>query len=204
MEYLDKILTASALLLTAFTSFYFKYKDLKIKEKNNISKNIINQTTTESKIIRSLEELKEELGADRVQVYDLHNGTHFASGADATKVSCTYEVLKPGIKSYQTDVLQHIHTSQMPNFFKDVLTKDLLEVKDIEDILTVYPGAYATKKSQSIKSFIDMKLVNKVGDPIGFLAVQYVEKKHTPLTDKDIKNLKRAKTLLEEYIKELT
>lgn len=149
-----------------------------------------------------MEQVKELLNADRVQLYDFHNGEHYANGRSALKTSCTYEVLRQGITSHQMK-LQSIPLSCIPKFIKTLLDKNQLEVKDIEDLKETMPATYSLKKAQGIKSFYDIILNNKQGEPIGFIGIQYVNDYHKKYNNNDRESLLRLKFFIEENLEML-
>ena len=67
----------------------------------SVSKKVPRQSEIDIKVLNRMEEVKEIMDADRVHVYEFHNGEHYANGRSALKVSCTYEVCKAGVNSIQ-------------------------------------------------------------------------------------------------------
>ena len=79
-----------AIAATAYMSFKtFKTKlDKEFKDKKtDVSKHIKRQSDLDYEIIKEADHLKELLGADRVQVYEFHNGNHYANGRSALKTT---------------------------------------------------------------------------------------------------------------------
>ena len=118
------------------------------------------------------ERVKEIVGADRVQVYEFHNGTHYANGRSALKTTCTYEACRYGVSSC-LNMLSGIPLSVIPNFIKILLDKGELLVGDLENIKVDMPTTYVLKQGMGIKSFYDVIIYNKSGEPVGFVAVQF-------------------------------
>lgn len=58
-----------------------------------------------SRVSTKLRHLKAEFNADRVAVVQFHNGCQNLSGIDFAKMSCTHEVVRPGLKPAQNDFL---------------------------------------------------------------------------------------------------
>ena len=163
-----------AIAATAYMSFKtFKTKlDKEFKDrKTDVSKHIKRQSDLDYEIIKEADHLKELLGADRVQVYEFHNGNHYANGRNALKTTCTYETCRYGVASC-LNVLSGIPLSVIPNFLKALLDKGELLVKDLEDIKPTMPSTYDLKSTMGIKSFYDVVIHNEAGEPVGFVAVQ--------------------------------
>lgn len=202
MEWITAFLIALTALISAFTGVLLAFTKLKKQVKETLSSKIRRQTNIDSEIIKRMEQVKELLNADRVQIYDFHNSEHYANGRSALKTSCTYEVLRQGTISHQMK-LQSIPLSCMPKFIKTLLDKNQIEVKDIEDIKDTMPATYSLKKAQDIKSFYDIILNNKEGEPIGFIAIQYVNNYHKTYNNNDRESLLRLKFFIEEHLEKL-
>lgn len=92
-------------------------------------------------------------------------GGHYANGRSALKTSCTYEVVRTGIKSCQM-YLQAIPLNCIPHFIQTLLNNSEMKINNLEDIKECMPATYSLKKSQNIGSFYDVILNNKSGEPI--------------------------------------
>ena len=202
MQWLTAFLLALTALISAFTGALLAFTKLKKQVEESIPPKIKRQLGIDTEIIRRMEQVKELLNADRVQIYDFHNGEHYANGRSALKTSCTYEVLRQGIISHQMK-LQSIPLSCIPKFIKTLLDKNEVEVKDIEDLKEIMPATYSLQKSQDIKSFYDIILTNKQGEPIGFIAIQYVKAYHETYNNNDRESLLKLKFFIEENLEML-
>ena len=186
---LDEIKTIGTALGTVIFTCYITYKTFSSKlekwrqeDKVNVSKNIEKQSKRDCEIMKEADKLKELLNADRVQIYEFHNGVHYANGRSALRTSCTYESCRFGVEGC-IDRLNGIPLSVIPTFIKTLLDKGELLVKDLEDIKETMPSTYNLKKSMNIKSFYDFAIHNTNGEPVGFVAVQFCSD--------DIKNLNK-------------
>lgn len=176
---LDKIETIGTVLGTVIFTGYITYKTFSLKlekwkqeEKIDVSKNIEKQSKFDCEIMAEAEKLKELLNADRVQIYEFHNGIHYANGRSALRTSCTYEFCRFGVEGC-INKLNGVPLSFIPTFIKTLLDKGELLVKDLEDIKETMPSTYYIKKSMNIKSFYDFTIHNANGEPVGFVAVQF-------------------------------
>ena len=186
---LDEIKTIGTALGTVIFTGYITYKTFSSKlekwrqeDKVNVSKSIEKQSKLDCEIMTEADKLKELLNADRVQIYEFHNGVHYANGRSALRTSCTYEACRFGVEGC-IDRLNGIPLSVIPTFIKTLLDKGELLVKDLEDIKETMPSTYNLKKSMSVKSFYDFAIHNTNGEPVGFVAVQFCSD--------DIKNLNK-------------
>lgn len=174
---LINLATITSALIAGFKLFFKKWKEDKQKEASNIAKGLTIQAETDKKIIKKLDELKEVLGADRVQIYDFHNGIHYANGRSAVRITCTYESCKYGVPPYQ-NALAGLPISCLPNFISKLLDDGEFICKDLESIKAGYPSTYVFKKNMGIKAFHDVVLRNEYGEIVGFIAVQFTENEY--------------------------
>ena len=178
-----------AIAATVYMSFKaFKTKlDKEFKDrKTDVSKHIKRQSDLDYEIIKEADHLKELLGADRVQVYEFHNGTHYANGRSALKTTCTYETCRYGVASC-LNVLSGIPLSVIPNFLRVLLDKGELLVKDLEDLKETMPSTYNLKHTMGIKGFYDVVIYNANNEPVGFVAVQFCNDKISSLNKDAVK-----------------
>lgn len=205
MNNLTTFFTSLALLITAvagvIVAIIKAYKNTK-KEINSLPRKIKAQIPVDNDITDKLEEVKDLLNADRVQVYDFHNGGHWANGRSALKLTCTYEVCRAGIKPAQQH-LQAVPLSCLSKFVSTLLDDGKLEVIDMEKIKNTMPATYNLKKATSVRSFYDVVLNNKYGEPIGFLALQYVKNLHGIRTEGDRQEVLRLKFFIEEQLEKM-
>ena len=171
------------------------------KKNNLIPSKIKSQSSINMNIIKLMEDAKEYFRADRIQVYDYHNGGHFANGRSALKVSCTFEVVRSGVKSCQQE-LQGIPLTFIAQFNDKLINDETLYIKDLEDIKECMPFTYQIKHNQGIKSFYDIILHNKNGDPIGFLGIQY-NSNEISISKEDEKEILKLKLAIENELEKM-
>ena len=202
MENITALIITVAGMITAIANFYVTWQKAKTDVKSVLPKRIKNQIPVDSEIIDKLENLKEYLNADRVQIYDFHNGGHYANGRSALKTSCSYEVVRTGIKGRQKE-LQAVPISCIPHFIHSLLKNTEMKVNDIEEIKDKMPATYELKKSQDVESFYDVILNNKDGEPIGFLAIQYCKKDCVNYKDEEKYQIKKVKDFIEDKLEKM-
>ena len=174
-------------------------KNFSEAHKNLIPKKVKSQSNINMNICNLLEEMKEVFKADRVQIYDFHNGGHYANGRSALKCSCTFESVRKSVTTY-FDRLQGIHLQMIPHFIHELLNKDIIIVKDIEELKDSMPATYNFKKNQEVGSFYDITLKNTKDEPIGFIGIQYIEKDAIHVDESE---LLKYKYLIEEYLEKM-
>lgn len=184
-------------IVAIFVSISTAIKNFSEAKKNLIPQKVEKQSNINIEIIQLLEEIKELFKADRVQIYDFHNGVELANEVSLMKCSCTYEVVRMGIKAYFKE-LQNIHLGMIPHFIHELLKQKEMIVNDIEAIKEKMPATYEFKKSQNVGGFYDIILNNRQGKPIGFLGIQYSEVNSIHFSKSEIQMLYKYKVLLEE------
>lgn len=73
METITSILVSITALITAICSLIIAGKKLKKEFEETIPKKIKRQCDIDLEIVKRMEQIKEILNADRVQIYDFHN-----------------------------------------------------------------------------------------------------------------------------------
>ena len=129
-------------------------------------------------------------------------GGHYANGRSALKTTCTYEAIRNGIKSYQNE-LQAVPLSCIPKFIQTLLSEEKIECNNLEEIKNTMPATYNLKKHQNVKSFFDIVLNNKNGEPIGFLAIQYSKENCVNFNSNEKDQIYKLKHYIEENLEKM-
>lgn len=202
MEWVSALLVGLTAIISAAGTLVVTAEKTKKQIEDTIPKRLKRQCDIDSIIIQHMEDVKEILQADRVQIYDFHNGGHYANGRSALKTSCTYEVTRAGVKGYQM-YLQSLPLSAIPRFTKTLLDNCELNVNDLESLKDTMPSTYNIKKEQGVRGFYDIILENKNKEPIGFLGIQYVNSSHKTYNNNEKKEVLRLKFFLEENLERM-
>lgn len=188
---------------TLLAGAYISYKVCKQKVgefltnwQGSVSSKVPKQSQLDIKVLNRMEEVKELLDADRVHVYEFHNGEHYANGRSALKVSCTYEVCKAGVNSIQRESMS-IPISVMPRYIANILDNSIVDTEDINNIKDVMPATYNMKVSQGIKAYTNVVIMNSLKEPVGFIEVQWFDRKRFNKNDHE---LLRLAAFIEENI----
>ena len=181
--------------------FYFCIKYINASLKNNdVNKAVKEQNVIDIEIMQKMDYYKESLNADRILLFEFHNGQHYSNYRSALKMSASYEVFRAGLETTQEKCL-NLPTSIMPQLIHQITEEGYCVCRDIEDINKDMPNSYQFKKSLGIKSFYDVAIRDKNNAVIGFVAVQW----NTLMPENvDIEEIKHLAWFLEEKVKELT
>ena len=196
IENIESFLLGLAAIIAAIGVLIKAVKSTK-KEIDSLPKRIKKQVNIDDFIISKMEEVKEQLNADRVQVYDFHNGGHYSNGRSALKLSCSYEVCRNGIQPKQSQ-LQSIPISCISKFTNKILNDEKFEAKNLEEIKEEMPATYQLKRDMQLNSFYDIAIKNSKNEVIGFLAVQFVKNPYSVKSEKDKEAILKLKFLIEE------
>ena len=162
----------------------------------SVSKKVPRQSEIDIKVLNRMEEVKEIMDADRVHIYEFHNGEHYANGRSALKVSCTYEVCRAGVNSIQRECMS-VPISVIPRYIATILNSNIIDIKDIESIKDNQPATYNLKVSQGIRAYTNVVIMNKLEEPVGFIEVQWFDRKRFTKNDHE---LLRLAAFIEENI----
>lgn len=143
-----------------------------------------------------LEELRQYLTADRVQVLEFHNGTDFST-RKGYKLDCTYETLKYGNESVK-GLLENYPTTMLPIFMNKIIQEKKYFVPDVEQIAKCDMSTYAMKLNMHVGSFYDVCLEDGEGMSIGVLAVQF--SKPQELNADQLAMIEAKKIIIEELL----
>ena len=202
MEWITGFIVGITAIISAVGTLIVTTYKTKKQLEETIPKKLKKQCAIDMEIVSKMEQVKELLGADRVQIYDFHNGGHYANGRSALKTTCTYEVVRVGVRPFQME-LQAVPLSCIPRFTKMLLDKEEIKVTNLEDIKTSMPSTYDLKHYQGITSFYDIILKNKEGEPIGFLAIQYTKSPYQITKTVDMQEVLRLKFFIEENLEKM-
>ena len=173
------------ILLTIYVCVQYIKKKLK---RPDVSKKIPGQNKIDLEIITRMDYAKELLNADRIHIYEFHNGDHYSDYRSAYKFSCSYEAIKAGKIPVRTKCTG-LPISVMPKFINKITQEGCFICDNIDKIKDEMPSTHAFKRALGIKSFYDVAIRNASGNIIGFVAVQW-DKGTTPtMNEEEIRKL---------------
>ena len=204
MEHIVETAQSIGIILAEFLlAIYFckQYIDKYQKErKTNISDEVTKQNPIDLDIIEKMDYYKELLKADRILLFEFHNGQHYSNYRSALKMSASYEVYRAGLESSR-EKCSNLPIAIMPRFIAAITREGFTWCKDIEEIRYDMGNSYEFKKSIGIKAFYDVAIKDECGNVVGFVAVQW---QHEMPTDIDVKNIDHLAWHMEEAVKKLT
>ena len=191
----------AAIIVELLLAIYFcrQYID-KISAKLPMGLAVKQQNELDLDIINKMNYYKELLNADRVLLFEFHNGQHYSNYRSALKMSASYEVYRAGLESSR-EKCSNLPIAIMPRFIATITREGFTWCKDIEEIKYDMGNSYEFKKSIGIKAFYDVAIKDECGNVVGFVAVQWQD---AMPTDIDVKNIDHLAWHMEEAVKKLT
>ena len=192
----------AASLVAMLKAFQKKWDEITADNTGKLRGSIKIQAEFDARIIKKLEEVREQLNADRIQIYDFHNGIHYANGRSAIRISCTYEAIRYSIKSY-LNRLNGIPIGCIPAFIRKLLDEGKFVCPDLETIKEECPATYEFKREMGITGFHDVAFKNEFGEIVGFVAVQFCDNEFHQDDETVMKLVGFVEHELNELMKEL-
>ena len=157
------------LLLLAAKYYFDKYK----KKTDMVTETLL----TSERVTTKLDHIKDEFGADRVWLAQLHNGGHFyPTGKSIAKFSIVYETVDINVKSIQSN-FQNIPVSLFSRAINQLLENDVIEIPDYKDeTIATYGLKYVAEESNCKSAyFFAVKTIDEKF--IGIICVEYTKKR---------------------------
>ena len=179
-------------IATGFYVIYLakrKLNEMIANRQEPISGNFIKgQSKVDVLINKKMEEAKEALNADAVLVFEFHNGGHWSNGRRALKASCTYEVVRYGIKSVSGE-LRDIPLSMAPVFINRLLTENNIKIKNLDQVDLEMISTTTLLMRYNVYNAYAQVICNKEKDPVGFVIVVSGKNNHMKLDTKVVDRL---------------
>lgn len=172
-------------ILTIYICMQYLKKKLK---RPDVSKKIPGQNKIDLEIMTRMDYTKELLNADRIHIYEFHNGDHYSDYRSAYKFSCSYEAIKAGKIPVRTRCTG-LPISVMPKFINKITQEGCFICDNIDKIKDEMPSTHAFKRELGVKSFYDVAIRNASGNIIGFVAVQWDKGTIPTMNEEEIRKL---------------
>ena len=195
LEVLIPVLTALVGVFGTLGAIWLKYF---LESRKKSTECIIDRTIKEdTEIIAKLEDVKNEIGADRVSIFSFHNGGEYYSGKSMQKLSCSYEVVTPGVSRTQLD-MQNIPVSACLTTLQPLMENKEFHCRDVEKN---YPESACKYKllENGVKSTYQYAIFDLNKKAIGILRADFVLEKED-ISDDAHKSLKYTAIKLSGYL----
>ena len=150
---------------------------------------MVTETLALSEIITNkIEDIREEVEADRVWITQFHNGGHFyPTGKSMAKFSVIYESVNTGVNSVQAN-FQNIPVNLFSKSLNKLATEELIEIPNYQDKkIATYGLKYAAEEYGGKSGYL-FAIKNIEGRFIGVLGLDYT-KKPVSLSEETVNNV---------------
>lgn len=165
------------LLITSLTSiivalvgagFFRRMSDK--KQKNKSRESLMQQIKNDEIVHLSIREIRRRYNADRVYIWQFHNGGSFYTNAPMQKVSITYERNSDGLERKAEKNQNHL-VSHFNSFIKSVVEMTMFysDVNKMEDL-----GLRSLSLSQGIKSHASVPIFDRDKNLVAVLSLEWV------------------------------
>jgi hypothetical protein len=155
---------------TLYTRIDGLMKKFSADESHELVGKFDNYAINANKIQIQLYHILQNYGAERVSIYEFHNGGKNLAGIEFKKCSNTYEAVsletKPIIKE-----MQNLPLSVNPLWSRILVTKRDIIIPSVENLEDTYLKAHL--ETQSIKTYYSSILQDYDNTPIGFITLEY-------------------------------
>jgi len=152
-----------------------------VDDSGDLSSKFKDYAENANKIQILLYHILRSFNADRVSIYEFHNGGKNLQGIEFKKTSNTYEAveleIKPTIKE-----MQNLPISINPLWSKLLVTRTPIKVSSVNSLGDDFLKSYL--EAQSIKTYYSMLLVDYDSSPIGFISLEFYNDERI-LTDQE-------------------
>ena len=139
-------------------------------------------------VTNKIDDIREDIKADRVWVTQFHNGGHFyPTGKSITKFSVMYESVNVGVSSMQQN-FQNIPVHLFSKSMNRLVSADTIEIPDYKDDTIETYGLKYVAEETGCKSGYLFSIKTIEGKFIGVLGVDFTKRK-TKLDDDVINNV---------------
>lgn len=200
--FLQTAQTLGAAAAQILLAIYFckQYIDKYQKEhKTDIPEAVKEQSKIDIGLMTKMDYYKELLDADRVLLFEFHNGQHYSNYRTALKMSASYEVYKAGLSSTR-ETWTNIPISVMPNCINAITQEGYFKCNHLEDIKNDMGNSYEFKKALGIQAFYDIAIHDEEGAIIGFVAIQW----NRPIEEFNELEINHLAWYIEEQVRLLT
>lgn len=165
------------ILLTSITSivvalvgagFFKRYNDKKYKDQSKSQ--LLQQIKRDEIVHLAIRDVRRRYNADRVYIWQFHNGGSFYTTSPMQKLSITYERCSQGLERKTEKNQNHLITN-FTTYIKNVMDETMFypDISKIEDI-----GMRSLSQSEGTKSHCASPIYDKEGHLVAMLCLDWV------------------------------
>lgn len=166
----ELLITSLTSIIVALVGAGFFRRMTDKKEKNRSRESLMQQIKNDEIVHLSIREIRRRYNADRVYIWQFHNGGSFYTNAPMQKVSITYERNSDGLERKAEKNQNHL-VSHFNSFIKKVLEMNMFysDVNKMEDL-----GLRSLSLSQGIKSHASVPIFDRDKNLVAVLSLEWV------------------------------
>lgn len=187
-----------SLVLGYFLKYLFDKKQYSDKKEKKSTESLEKDLSFYSDVNSMLDSILEESNADRIVIYEFHNGGHYYhNNRPMQKFSASFEAKSPGISSI-LELRKDVYVISYVSIFKELFENGHYSYSDVsmikeESIRETY------EKQIGTQSICSIPLKNRFGKYIGFVTFHYIKKKEE-LNKEKLEILKEKSIYISGYI----
>lgn len=195
MEFYDYfvvfITSITSIIVALIGKDYFRKREKK-RDKDRSKEDLLEQIEKDEIVHLSLKDIRRQYQADRIYIWQFHNGGNFYTESSMQKASITYERCSQGLER-KSEKYQNILVSLFSWYMKQVIlnTSYYFDMEDIEDI-----GIRSICSGNGTKSHVASPMFDDKNHLVGILCMDWV---FTPLPQEII----NQNNFTEEFKEEL-
>lgn len=171
---MDWSIILSSCIVAATTIIGIFLKELVQNKRQKRNSCIVEYTKKNQNVEKAIRFALDKLDADRVHIYEFHNGDHFYSGNHQQKFSCTYEALSAGVSSEALN-LQDLRVSTFNQFINKIINEFKFEVVDVESLKDSLLKNWLETRGIASSFSYPIRTLNK--NVIGIINVDFTKQK---------------------------
>lgn len=148
---------------------------IKPDEHHELTGKFISYAENANQIQIQLYHLLQTFAAERVSIYEFHNGGKNLAGVEFKKCSNTYEAVSLEIKPIIKE-MQNLPLSINPLWNKTLASRTDIIIPDVKNLNDLFLKSYL--ETQDISAYYSTLLQDYSNTPIGFISLEYYKKGH--------------------------
>lgn len=173
MEFYDYfvvfVTSITSIVVALIGKDYFRKRERK-RDKERSKEDLLEQIEKDEIVHLSLKDIRRQYQADRIYIWQFHNGGNFYTESSMQKASITYERCSQGLER-KSEKYQNILVSLFSWYMKQVIlnTSYYFDMEDIEDI-----GIRSICSGNGTKSHVASPMFDDKNHLVGILCMDWV------------------------------
>lgn len=187
------ITSVTSIVVALVTAGYFKQMRDR-KEKIKSKEKLIEQIQRDEIVHLAIRDVRRRYNADRVYIWQFHNGGSFYTTSPMQRLSITYERCSDGLER-KADKNQNHLIANFSSYIKDVMDGTMFypDINDIDDI-----GFRSLSQSSGVKSHCSAPIYDKEQHLVALLCLDWV------FSEIPLEHLKKDGKFTQDFIEEFS